>query len=77
LDVDGSSSHELIGASPFPRHWIYDHDGRLVEKSGVIDFTTWFNDSFGDRTPWGTSDPGRGGERRVRARAAAVGGHHG
>lgn len=56
LKVDGSSSHELIGASPFPRHWIYDHDGRLVEKSGVIDFTTWFNDSFGDRTPWGTSD---------------------
>ena len=56
LDVDGSASHELIGASPFPRHWIYDQDGRLVEKSGVIDFTTWFNDSFGDRTPWGTSD---------------------
>ena len=56
LNVDGSSSHELIGASPFPRHWIYDHDGRLVEKSGVIDFTTWFNDSFGDRTPWGTAD---------------------
>jgi CRP-like cAMP-binding protein len=22
----------------------------------VVDFTTWFNDSFGDRTPWGTSD---------------------
>jgi hypothetical protein len=56
INIDGSSSHELVGASPFPRHWIYDHDGRLVEKSGVVDFTTWFNDSFGDRTPWGTSD---------------------
>ncbi len=56
LNVDGSSSHELVGASPFPRHWLYDHGGRLVEKSGVIDFTTWFNDSFGERTPWGTSD---------------------
>ena len=56
LHVDGSSTHELIGASPFPRHWIYDQDGRLVEKSGVVDFNTWFNDSFGDRTPWGTSD---------------------
>jgi len=56
LHVDGSSKHELIGASPFPRHWIYDQDGRLVEKSGVVDFNTWFNDSFGDRTPWGTSD---------------------
>ena len=56
IDVDGSSSHALIGASPFPRHWIYDDTGRLVEKSGVVDFNTWFNDSFGDRTPWGTSD---------------------
>ena len=56
LNVDGSSSHELVGASPFPRHWIYDHDGRLVEKSGVVDFTTWFKDSFGERTPWGATD---------------------
>src|SRR6476660_632042 len=56
LNADGSSIHELAGARPFPRHWIYDNDGRLVEKSGVVDFTTWFNDSFGDRTPWGTSD---------------------
>ena len=28
INADGSSSHELVGASPFPRHWIYDHDGR-------------------------------------------------
>lgn len=56
IHVDGSSTHELVGASPFPRHWIYDDDGRLVEKSAVVDFTTWFNDSFGDRTPWGTCD---------------------
>ena len=56
LNADGSSSHELVGASPFPRHWIYDDAGRLVEKSAVVDFTTWFNDSFGDRTPWGECD---------------------
>ena len=56
LNADGSSTHELVGASPFPRHWIYDDTGRLVEKSAVVDFTTWFNDSFGDRTPWGESD---------------------
>jgi hypothetical protein len=56
INTDGSSSHELVGASPFPRHWIYDHDGRLVEKSGVVDFGKWFNDSFGDRTPWGEQD---------------------
>jgi hypothetical protein len=56
INVDGSSTHELVGASPFPRHWIYDHQGRLVEKSGVIDFGKWFNHSYGDRTPWGEQD---------------------
>ncbi|MFL5726256.1 MAG: cyclic nucleotide-binding domain-containing protein [Chloroflexota bacterium] len=56
INADGTSSHELVGASPFPRHWIYDDDGRLVEKSGVIDFNKWFNNSFGDRTPWGEQD---------------------
>lgn len=56
IGVDGSASHRLIGASSFPRHWIYDHDGVLVEKSGVIDFTKWFNDSFGEHTPWGAYD---------------------
>src|SRR5436309_279371 len=56
INADGSSSHELVGASAFPRHWIYDKDGRLSEKSGVIDFGKWFNDSFGDRTPWGEQD---------------------
>ena len=56
INADGTSSHALVGASPFPRHWIYDKEGRLVEKSGVVDFKTWFNDSFGDHTPWGTYD---------------------
>jgi hypothetical protein len=56
LNADGSSSHELVGASPFPRHWVYDHEGRLVQKSGVVDFHTWFENSFGERTPWGAAD---------------------
>lgn len=56
INIDGSSSHRLVGASPFPRHWIYDNEGKLVEKSGLVDFNTWFNDSYGDHTPWGTYD---------------------
>jgi hypothetical protein len=56
INADGTVSHELVGASPFPRHWIYDDDGNLVEKSGTIDFAKWFHDSFGDRTPWGEQD---------------------
>jgi hypothetical protein len=56
IHADGSADHRLLGASPFPRHWIYDDEGRLVEKSGVVDFTTWFNESYGQNTPWGTAD---------------------
>ena len=77
INADGTSSHEVVGASPFPRHWIYDDDGALVEKSATIDFATWFNHSFGDRTPWGTQDSPavicRGG---VGAGALAVGRDH-
>ncbi len=56
INADGSSSRALIGASPFPRHWVYDDAGALVQKSGLVDFKKWFNESFGDKTPWGTSD---------------------
>ena len=56
IGIDGSASHALIGASPFPRHWIYDHEGRLVQKSAVVDFQRWFNDAFGEHTPWGATD---------------------
>ena len=56
INLDGSSSSRLAGASPFPRHWVYDDTGSLVQKSALIDFKRWFNDSFGDHTPWGTAD---------------------
>jgi len=52
----GSSNHELVGASPFPRHWIYDHDGKLVAKSGTVDFKAWYREVHGDRTPWGDEE---------------------
>src|ERR1700686_3127114 len=53
---DGRSEYELIGASPFPRHWVYDHTGKLSMETGLTDFTTWINDAFGERTPWGAYD---------------------
>lgn len=56
INIDGTSSHELVGASPFPRHWIYDDYGRLAQKSAVVDFKKWFNESFGEQTPWGAYD---------------------
>jgi Cyclic nucleotide-binding domain len=56
IRADGSSEHELVGASPFPRHWIYDDGGALVQKAGTIDFKTWYRESHGERTPWGEED---------------------
>ena len=54
--TDGTAKAALIGASPFPRHWIYDHAGTLVEKSGSIDFDAWYREVYGAKTPWGESD---------------------
>ena len=56
IHSDGRSEHELVGASCFPRHWIYDHAGQLVKQTGLTDFNTWINDAFGERTPWGAYD---------------------
>ena len=56
LHADGRSDLELAGASPFPRHWVYDHHGRLVATSGVVDFTGWQADAWDPFTPWGGRD---------------------
>jgi len=52
IGVDGSVRHEVVGASPFPRHWIYDHAGALVQKSGVTDWDQWTRVHDHDRSPW-------------------------
>ncbi len=56
IHSDGRSEYELCGASAFPRHWIYDHSGKVVKETGLTDFATWINDAFGERTPWGAYD---------------------
>jgi len=56
IHADGTSSQALAGASPFPRHWVYDHDGRLIATSGVVDFTGWQADAWDPFTPWGGRD---------------------
>src|SRR6266480_3550125 len=52
LYADGSTGHELVGASSFPRHWIYDADGKLAGKSALIDFKTWYRTATVTRSPW-------------------------
>jgi Cyclic nucleotide-binding domain len=62
LYADGSTGHELVGASSFPRHWIYDASGTLAGKSALIDFKTWYRTATLARSPW---------RRRERAVLAA------
>ena len=62
--ADGSTGHELVGASAFPRHWIYDADGVLAGKSALIDFKTWYRTAGLARSPW------RGHENEVVATEA-------
>lgn len=56
ISADGSSESEVLGASPFPRHWVYDRSGQLAAKTGMIDFKDWYRRAFGSHTPWGDED---------------------
>jgi len=56
IRADGTSEWEVPGASPFPRHWIYDHTGALAAKTGMIDFEQWYRTAFGRHSPWGDED---------------------
>jgi Cyclic nucleotide-binding domain len=56
MHADGTSARELLGGSTFPRHWIYDSDGQLSDKSAVIDFKTWYRTSTTASSPWGNNE---------------------
>ena len=56
IDVDGNATGSLIGASPFPRHWVYDDAGQLVQKSALTRNQVWARTVFGRHTPWGGED---------------------
>jgi hypothetical protein len=54
--ADGRATHELSGASSFPRHWVFNAEGDLALKSGLVSFTRWYRSAFGKHTPWGDED---------------------
>jgi Cyclic nucleotide-binding domain len=56
LHADGRVNATMTGHSRFPRHWIYDAEGKLSHKSGLADFKDWYRKSFGRHTPWGDTD---------------------
>jgi hypothetical protein len=56
LHADGRIDGRLAGASPFPRHWVYDTDGRLDATSAITDWKGWAGSAIGTHTPWGDED---------------------
>ena len=56
IERDGKTHGGVVGASPFPRHWIYDESGNLSSKTGSIDFESWYRQAWGTHTPWGDMD---------------------
>lgn len=48
LHADGRAEGSLVASSPFPAHWVYDADGKLVERAGLTSLAEWYADS-----PWG------------------------
>jgi len=56
LFADGRAEYALVGASAFPRHWVYDAEGHLVLKSGITDWSAWTSQPSRRHTPWGDED---------------------
>ena len=56
IHADGTHEAAMAGASGFPRHWVFNHDGALTAKSSIAEYKKWMNESFGRHTPWGDED---------------------
>jgi hypothetical protein len=56
LFADGRAEYDLVGASAFPRHWVYDVSGCLALKSGITDWAGWMSQPSWRHTPWGDED---------------------
>lgn len=52
LHADGRTAHRVVGASGFPRHWVYDDAGTLVEKVAVTDADAWLHTMTETENPW-------------------------
>jgi hypothetical protein len=58
LYADGTSTSEIADASLFPRHYLYDTAGRLINKTALIRYKDWLHRSEPQHSPWaGVSEP--------------------
>lgn len=56
LHADAPAQAGLIGASVFPRHWVYGADGVLLLKAPITDQREWTAQPSQRNTPWGNED---------------------
>jgi len=49
---DGSSEPAIAAASVFPRHYLYDSEGVLLGKTGLLRYAPWINGQVDEQTPW-------------------------
>jgi hypothetical protein len=57
IGADGTSESSIADASSFPRHFLYDSQGRLRQKTAIIGYKDWLRQASHDRSPWGGSPP--------------------
>ncbi len=57
IHADGRSRGRLLAASPFPTHWVYDAEGRVIEKREIT-VGAWAQpaETPAAETPWGSED---------------------
>ena len=56
IHTHGAHQGSMVGASGFPRHWVFDDAGSLIAKGSLAEYKQWMTASFGRRTPWGDED---------------------
>ena len=66
INADGTSEHELVGASSFPRHWIYDRDGRSATRAASSISRRGTARHTGSTLPGATRTPRRSSPRPRR-----------
>jgi hypothetical protein len=52
LRSDGSSEPAIASASVFPRHYLYNDQGTLLNKTGLLRYMAWLRGEQDAHTPW-------------------------
>ena len=73
LRADGPAQARVVDASDFPRHWVYDAEGRLAEKVATTAASRWLRESTEAESPWGRAADLAGGTDPEAPRISGAG----